>query len=55
MSQQKIYFLDIIKDIRYEKLKYILFNRFNIGYGTIRVGLGMSISKLLYENIINII
>jgi hypothetical protein len=52
-SQEKIYLKSIINNIRYENLSNIIFNKFNIDYGTIRVGLG--ISKLLYENFLNII
>jgi len=54
-SPQKVYFKNIINNIRYDNLTNIILNKFNIGYGTIRVGLGMSISKLLYENLIDII
>lgn len=52
-SQQKIYLKNIINNIRYEKISDIIFNKFNIGYGTIRIGLGISISKFMYENLLN--
>jgi hypothetical protein len=41
--------LNDIKKNKDKKIYYLLHNKFNIGFGTLRVGVGIAVSKKIYE------
>jgi len=41
--------LNDIKKNKDKKIYYLLHNKFNIGFGTLRVGIGIAVSKKIYE------
>jgi hypothetical protein len=51
----KVNSIDVVKeignDIKNGSIKHLIFNKFNCGWGTLRVGVGMALSKQIYEQV----
>lgn len=43
--------IEEIKKTKGNKIYYLLHNKFNVGFGTLRVGMGIALSKKIYETI----
>lgn len=41
--------IDDVKKIKNRKIYYLLHNKLNIGFGTMRVGIGIAVSKYIYD------